>query len=461
MNSFFEYMDKIKAEEKLKENTIVFVRKALAAGAQQRESEVLKKSAYKKIAVAISSVAACVVLAAAGYAYYNTPVNYVSLDINPSVELGVNAFGSVICADGYNADGNSILKGHKLKNQSLEEAISILVQEAAEQGFITEDGSTVIAVTAQSDDEETAAELQETSRAGVDLALDICSTDAVVYTDCSCLRFRTEARELGISPGKYKLISVLQELDPSITIETYKDAKVTDIITKANEYLTESPNSDVNGENAQSLEIIAQAARDVLAAKGCTEKDQNTCSRNMNTDQECEDNDPEQETDEDSAIAEQNQAEIQSASASEQDKGQTRTSGQDQAANASASGKEQGKAQTGLQQSQSQSSSDVKQNQGQSQDTSDDKQNQGQGSCDDKQNQGQIKGSSNDKQNKDQDLSSSEEEKEQKPNENSSSDQKTKNEDEKESAKSKTDDKDSKDNGSTESKSEKNGKSKS
>lgn len=419
MNSFFEYLDKIKAEEDLKANTIVFVSNALAAGVQQRESEykaspIHKRSVVKKIAVAISSVAACVVLAAAGYTYYNTPVNYVSLDINPSVELGVNTFGSVICADGYNEDGNSILKEHRLKNLSLEEAISVLVQEAAKQGFISEDGSTVIAVTAQSDDEETAAELQKISRAGVDLALHSCSTDAVIYADWSCLRLRTKARELGISRGKYKLISVLQGLDPNITVEAYKDAKVTDIIATANAYISASENGDVmNGENAESLEIIAQAARDVLAAKGCAENDQSMCSGNMNKDKELENKDPEQEAvqsaDKTGQAKAQSQAQTQSAFVSEEKKNNDQTTSQNQAQGVSVSKKEEGETQNGLQESQNQNASDVKQNQ-------------------------------------DENKSASGAEQGQKPKENSSSKEKTQNEDEAVSAQSKNDDTGSEDN---------------
>ena len=418
MNSFFEYLDKTKAEEDLKANTIVFVSNALAAGVQQGESEnkaspVHKRSAVKKIAVAISAVAACVVLAAAGYTYYNTPVNYVSLDINPSVELGVNAFGSVICADGYNEDGNSILKEHRLKNLSLEEAISVLVQEAAKQGFISEDGSTVIAVTAQSDDEETAAELQEVSRVGVDKALHSCSTDAVIYADCSCMQLRTEAREQGISPGKYKLIQVLQGLDPNITVEQYKDAKVTDIITTASAYISASENGDVmNGENTESLEIIVQTARDVIAAKGCAEKEQSMCSGNMNKDKAVENKDPEQETaqgtDKTAPAQAQSQAQAQSAFVPEKKKSKDQTTSQNQVKNASLSENELDMTQNELQESQNQNASDVKQNQ-------------------------------------DENKSASGAEQGQKPKENSSSKQKTQNEDEPVSAQSKNDDTGSKD----------------
>ncbi|MGE4483905.1 MAG: hypothetical protein AB7C97_02200, partial [Oscillospiraceae bacterium] len=290
MNFFAEYLDRMRAEEDLKEGTKVLVRGALAGRGRQTgngsPTHERKRSAVKRMAVAISSVAACAVLSVAGYAYYNTPINYVSLDINPSVELGINVFGSVVCSEGYNEDGDSILKDNKLRNLSLEEAITALVQKADEQGFILEDGSTVIAITAESDDEETASGLRDTGENGVATALETCNAAAIVYTDCSSLQQRTEAKELGVSPGKYKLIAALQALDPSITVEQYMDAKITEIIARAGEYLSSSTDYDVlNGENAVSFEKMAQAAQNVQTAKGSAEKNRNS-EQNMNQGQE-------------------------------------------------------------------------------------------------------------------------------------------------------------------------------
>ena len=69
----------------------------------------------KKVALALS---AGVIFSLAGgtYAYAKTPVAYVSMDINPSVELAVNAFDTVIAVEAYNEDGKNILEGTNLVN---------------------------------------------------------------------------------------------------------------------------------------------------------------------------------------------------------------------------------------------------------------------------------------------------------------------------------------------------------
>lgn len=282
MDYFIKFMDEIKAEEELKENTKAFIKTALVKETQQKTNENSKVSslkrgfAMKKLLIAASTVVACAILGVGGYIYYNTPVNYVSLDINPSVELGINAFNSVVSVDGCNDDGELLIKESKLSNLSLEEAIATLVNEADEQGFIAEDGSTVIAVTAESDNEETATELQSKSEEGVNLTLSTKNMAAIVYADCSNLQLRTKAREMGISPGKYKLIEVLQLLDPSITVERYKNAKITDIITKAGELMASVPNSEEKlGGYGKNTEMILEAAKEVQAARVNTEGEQN------------------------------------------------------------------------------------------------------------------------------------------------------------------------------------------
>lgn len=76
----------------------------------------------RKIALGL---AAATVLSLGGgtYAYAKTtPAAYVSVDINPSVELGVNSFGKVISAQAYNEDGQKVLEGTNLVNFDVEKA---------------------------------------------------------------------------------------------------------------------------------------------------------------------------------------------------------------------------------------------------------------------------------------------------------------------------------------------------
>lgn len=228
---FKSALNRITASDDLKETTRAYVSGTLASNiAPVRKSQ---KSLFARRAVA----AACALLlvssiSGGAYAYYKTPVSYLSLDINPSVELGVNGFGNVVSATAYNNDGRAILAGQDVKGSSVKEAVSKLVQSAAQKGFVADDGSTVIAVTSETDNGSTAAHLEDAAAQGADDAVKAEGDTASVQKENVALERRDEARKLGITPGKLNLIEKLQALDPTITVDQYKDAKVTDIMKK-------------------------------------------------------------------------------------------------------------------------------------------------------------------------------------------------------------------------------------
>jgi len=272
MDSFKRYLDQVKAEAGLKKKTEGYVKAALASGTQNKENKIHLRRGQgirRKVWIAVASIAVCMVISGGGYAYYKTPVNYVSLDINPSVELGVNVFDTVVTVEPVNEDGQDLLEAKDVIGLPIEKAIEDLVEEAADQDYIADNGTTVIAVTAESDDERVALKLQEKSAQGVSLAMSNKKVIAEVYQDCSDLALRAEAKEQGVSPGKYKLIMMMQTLDPSITVEQYKEAKVSQIIREANQILVNSEltedeltDAGVTVEKLKGIEKQIQKAED-------------------------------------------------------------------------------------------------------------------------------------------------------------------------------------------------------
>ncbi|WP_243156108.1 hypothetical protein [Clostridium sp. C2-6-12] len=188
----------------------------------------------KKIALSLSA-AFVLSLAGGGYAYAKTPIAYVSVDINPSVELGVNAFDTVVSVEAYNEDGSNILADTNLLNVKVDEAVSTVVTNAINDGYIKEDGSSAIEITTSTDKTKVAAELDETLKDVVDKTLNNNNVEAEVETQNVALARRDEARKLGITPGKLNLIQKLQALDPAITVDEYKNSSVKDIQKKAKE----------------------------------------------------------------------------------------------------------------------------------------------------------------------------------------------------------------------------------
>jgi len=61
---------------------------------------------------------------------------YVSVDINPSIELGMNAWGRVVRAQGLNADGQTLLRNLPLYGSTLDRALSQIVRQAAAMHYL-------------------------------------------------------------------------------------------------------------------------------------------------------------------------------------------------------------------------------------------------------------------------------------------------------------------------------------
>lgn len=226
----------IRAKENTKRKTEEYLMEHLLTVSSASGSARIKTSLIKQVvAVACAAVLVCATSIGA-YAYYKTPTSYLSLDINPSVELGVNTFGKVISITAYNNDGKTILDGQNVMGSDVKNAVNTLVKSAMQKGFVAKDGSTVIAVTSETDNHTTADALQDAAEQGADSAVESGDDTATIQKENVALERRDEARKLGITPGKLNLIQKLQVLDPSITVDAYKDAKVTDMLKSSSRH---------------------------------------------------------------------------------------------------------------------------------------------------------------------------------------------------------------------------------
>jgi hypothetical protein len=300
MDDFKKYMSSVKAESELKEHTKEYVLKQLqnreAKNTQPEKVINIRRFNFRKFAAIAAALVICLGIGTGTYAYL-TPVNYLSVDINPSVELGINTFGKVVTADAINEDGKKILENAKVKNESVKDAVSSLVQEASKKGYVAADGSTVVSVTAESNSQSTAAALQQEGEQGVNDAIKAKNILAVVYANSSDLAMRTEAKDLGISPGKFKLIKIMQSLDPSLKAADYKDAKMTALIIKADELLTAYKNGTPTNDQQIAFKGVKTAAEKVKNSNG--KKNQGEETQNQEQDKNQGTKTPEQEKEKD------------------------------------------------------------------------------------------------------------------------------------------------------------------
>lgn len=261
MKKFIKYFDNIKADEELKDKTIKFIRMSSAKNIEKQES---KKQfgegilTMKKLVGTLMSITVLALVAIGGFNIYNKPVAYVSFDINPSIELGLNFMNRVVSTKGINDDGIGLLAKTAIKNMSVEDAVQVLVKEADKDGYIYQDGSTVVALTALADKEEDAIKIQDRIRDKVEALIDEDNLNCIVYADHSNLQLRTLASENNISPGKYRLIEMLQAMDSSITVEQYRNARVTEIMLKAHDLMGIANKAQVTEKNKNMINDTVQ-----------------------------------------------------------------------------------------------------------------------------------------------------------------------------------------------------------
>lgn len=229
MNRIQKAFSPVRAETELKEKTVEFLHNQAAR----------KSGAVKRFRVYATACAALVVLVTGiiFYGIYTTPVSYISIDVNPSVELELNLFDRVIAWNGYNDDGEAIAQQIDLYNMPYTEAVDTLLQDSQMEQCLAKEGAQLV-FTVSSDKE---AELT----AGIE------SCQGYILHQGTCTSAGTEevheAHELGLSMGRYQVYLKLQQAGIEITPEECQNLTMRELM----DLLEETPPSD-SGESASS-----------------------------------------------------------------------------------------------------------------------------------------------------------------------------------------------------------------
>jgi len=83
------------------------------------------------------------------------PVAYVTVDINPSIEFGVNRWDRVVTARAFDADGEAVLSGLDWKGRILDDVLSEVAAAAVDLGYLQpggDDGAFLVAAVPVGDD---------------------------------------------------------------------------------------------------------------------------------------------------------------------------------------------------------------------------------------------------------------------------------------------------------------------
>ena len=131
--------ESIEAGEKLKASTENFLREA-----RRKEERKQRRSMFPYLLRHVPQLAcAALVLAlgSGGYVMLLVPVSYVSIDVNPSIELELNRMDRVISAKAYNEDGEKVLEGLSLEWKHYMDAVDLVVESDRMQPYLAGDAA--------------------------------------------------------------------------------------------------------------------------------------------------------------------------------------------------------------------------------------------------------------------------------------------------------------------------------
>lgn len=169
--------------------------------------------------------AACAVLTLflcfGGYALLWMPVSYVSIDVNPSLELVLNRLDRVIYMEAYNEDGASIAENVSVKGMYYTDAIDLVVESDMMRPYLRGDAALTITVAADSGQRE---DFLFTGIQGVSGCRE--HRGISIRTDISMV---DEAHGNGFSLGKYAAYRKLLEYDGSVTMQDCHDMSMSQL----------------------------------------------------------------------------------------------------------------------------------------------------------------------------------------------------------------------------------------
>ncbi len=167
---------------------------------QRVDCDAGKKRSWVKWAVT-AATAISLFFGGGAYAYY-TPYSQMSIDVNPSIELSANIFNIVIDVKAMNEDAERLIQQLKLENQSVQQAVTALVDALEKEGYLTAAEAAGLMITTCSSDQTRAQDLLTQMIQTMQKEMDRLQVHADIQGERIGDELRVRAREYGVTPGK-------------------------------------------------------------------------------------------------------------------------------------------------------------------------------------------------------------------------------------------------------------------
>lgn len=236
-DSWNSAFDSVHAEPELKEHTKEYLRRTLFCPMRKRKPPAFRFAAASVLCLAFF-LTACLWL-------FFTPAAYISVDINPSMELGVNRFSRIISVESYNEDGAALAKTLDLRFLNYMDALNLVLENDTIADLLSEDGELSLTVAGNSESQSSRM-LQEMEAS--------LSDYSNVHCHSGSMEEMHEAHDCGMSFGKYQAYLILKELNPSVTEEEVQGMTMKEIQEQIRLY-SDSRNSGNDRDSQETPDV--------------------------------------------------------------------------------------------------------------------------------------------------------------------------------------------------------------
>ena len=213
-NRIHDAFDSIKAQSQLTESTKQFISQKY-----RKKTWMLHRPAFQRTLVVVCMVFV-LAMGMGGYSWLQTPVSYLSIDVNPSIELALNRLNRVVSMAAYNVEGEEILKSLSLRGKKYTDAIDLIVESKVMNTYLTDDSELVFTVAA-------AGSRENELKSGVENCSNHIGHNS--YSVSADIGIVPQAHDHGLSLGKYYAYLQLTQYDDTVTVDECRDMSMSEI----------------------------------------------------------------------------------------------------------------------------------------------------------------------------------------------------------------------------------------
>ena len=236
--------DNIKANSQLKQSTKQFISEKY----NDKTLFVRHRPGLQK-RFAIIFMALIIVAGVSGYLLVKTPVSYISIDVNPSIELALNRFDRVVSVTAYNAEGEEVIKDLPLKGKIYTSAIDTIVESKTMDIYLTENSELIFTIAAKSSHEN------KINTGIKNRCVHPGHSSQSVTTDTGIVQ---DAHNCGLSIGKYYAYLQLLQYDNTITTDDCHNMSMSEIQGLITGHGHDTGNTDTNNGCSSNNNCITE-----------------------------------------------------------------------------------------------------------------------------------------------------------------------------------------------------------